>query len=89
MAYFVYVNGDSDAPKFDGKLEFDVTLIPHTGMSDWVEPVLIKIKECLESQKCPLPTKTCEFCAYRAAMQQALLKAKEIGAASEEKKTLF
>ncbi len=29
--YFVYCNGQTDREAFDGKLEFDVTLIPYTG----------------------------------------------------------
>ena len=38
--YFVYVNGKSDAKAFDGKLEFDVELIPYTGNDTWVEPAV-------------------------------------------------
>jgi len=29
--YFVYCNGRKDLEKFDGKLEFDITLIAHKG----------------------------------------------------------
>src|SRR3989338_10840966 len=34
--YFVYCNGKTDRKAFDGKLEFDITLIPYTGNDDWV-----------------------------------------------------
>lgn len=70
--YFVYVNGQTDRAAFDGKLEFDVKLIPYTGNTDWVEPILFEIKECLDSKKCPPASKTCDYCMYRLAMQKAL-----------------
>ena len=74
--YFVYVNGQKDKAAFDGKLEFDVTLIPHTGSDEWVEKVILNIKKCLEDERVPSPSKTCEYCAYRLAMHGALLEAK-------------
>ncbi|MEK7494684.1 MAG: PD-(D/E)XK nuclease family protein, partial [Patescibacteria group bacterium] len=37
VGYFVYCNGDTDAEAFDGKLEFDVILLPYTGDDGWVE----------------------------------------------------
>lgn len=63
--YFVYVNGQTDRKAFDGKLEFDVTLIAHTGKTDWIEETLIKIKTALDSNKLPESGNDCEFCAYR------------------------
>lgn len=86
--YFVYVNGQKDREAFDGKLEFDVTLIPHTGEDDsWVEKTILNIKKCLEDKRCPLPSKTCEYCAYRLAMHEALVAVKVESA--PEKKSLF
>src|SRR3989344_8876872 len=49
-AYFVYVNGDSDAPAFDGRLEFDVKVIAHEGDYSWIEPTVVKLAECLRSE---------------------------------------
>ena len=63
--YFVYVNGKKDREAFDGKLEFDVTLIPHIGKDSWVEGVLMKIKQCLESDELPKPADSCDHCRYR------------------------
>lgn len=68
--YFVYVNGKADAKAFDGKLEFDVELIPYTGSDAWVEPALYDLKEMLLSDEIP-PVGTsfgggpCEHCTYR------------------------
>ena len=80
--YFVYVNGQTDRAAFDGKLEFDVKLIPYKGKTDWVGPTLLEIKKCLDSDECPSASKDCEYCTYRLAVQKALAEIKG-------KKTLF
>ncbi len=66
--YFVYANADSDREAFDAKLEFDIKIIPYTGNSDWVEPVLFKIKETLDSDKIPEQSEDCDYCNYREAV---------------------
>lgn len=63
--YFVYVNGKKDAKAFDGKLEFDVKVIPCEGETAWIEPTLFKIKETLESPDIPTAHPDCDFCRYR------------------------
>lgn len=70
--YFVYVNGKKDNEAFDGKLEFDVTLIPHKGDDSWVEGVLSKIKECVDDPRIPAHTDTCDFCNYTKTLGDAL-----------------
>jgi len=65
--YFVYCNGRTDREAFDGKLEFDVTLLPYKGDDAWVEPTLIKARKCLASKKIPKAGKDCPFCQYSAA----------------------
>ncbi|MDO8623781.1 MAG: PD-(D/E)XK nuclease family protein [bacterium] len=76
-SYFVYVNGKSDAGAFDGKLEFEVVLIPYTGNDSWVEPTINDIKEMLLSEEIP-PLGTafgggpCDFCTYREAAGKKL-----------------
>jgi len=67
--YFVYANGDADKEAFDGKLEFDVQLIPYTGDDSWIEPTLIKMKETLDSDEIPHAHKDCDYCAYREAVK--------------------
>jgi hypothetical protein len=66
LGYFVYCNGRADRKAFDGKLEFDIKVIPYEGRADWVELKLLAIKSCLDG---PVPASDpeCEFCAYRAA----------------------
>jgi len=63
--YFVYANASTDKKAFDGNLEFDVTVVPCEGNADWIEPTLIKIKQCLDSESVPPSGEFCEFCPYR------------------------
>ncbi len=62
--YFVYCNGRTDVEKFDGKLEFDITLIEYIGDDSWVEPTLGEIKICLESDEIPSASESCDYCAF-------------------------
>jgi len=64
-AYFVYCNGQADKAAFDGKLEFSIKIIPYEGSDKWIEPTLVKIKECLMGNLPPI-TPTCEYCSYRS-----------------------
>jgi hypothetical protein len=73
--YFVYANASKDREAFDGKLEFEVTLIPHTGSTDWFEPTLLSIKKCLDSDQIPASDPDCDYCRYREAAGKALIKA--------------
>ncbi|MBI2056551.1 MAG: PD-(D/E)XK nuclease family protein [Candidatus Sungbacteria bacterium] len=65
--YFVYCNGRTDKEAFDGKVEFDITLLPYTGEDGWIEGVLKKLKKCLERGDAPEPSTDCEFCGYALA----------------------
>lgn len=62
--YFVYCNGIDDKEAFDGKLEFDVTLIPYTGNDDWVGGKLEEIHKCLLSEVIPEPDPECDYCKF-------------------------
>lgn len=70
--YFVYCNGDSSKESFEGKLEFEIFVIPYTGDDSWVEETLLEIRQCLEQNGCPGPGKSCDFCKYRAAIRKHL-----------------
>ena len=64
--YFVYCNGKRDAEAFDGKLEFDVKVIPYTGDDSWVENLIFKAKECLDGELPPFSAE-CDYCIYQQA----------------------
>lgn len=62
--YFVYVNGKTDRAAFDGKLDFDITLLPYTGNDEWVPKALVGIKKCLMDERLPEAAPNCEYCTY-------------------------
>jgi len=68
--YFVFANASKNRPKFDGRLEFEVSIISHKGDDSWVDPTIFEIKKCLESKHIPDPDPNCEFCAYRKLIEQ-------------------
>ena len=68
--YFVYCNGDTDKEAFDGKLEFDIKVIPYKGDDSWVENTLTDAKKCLMSPKIPKYSKECDYCGYIQAIRE-------------------
>ncbi len=74
IGYFVYVNAKTDREALDAKLDFDVTIIPYEGDTDWIEPVVLKMKECLDLPKAPAAHPDCEFCGYRKSAGEELQK---------------
>lgn len=70
--YFVYANGRRDRAAFDGKLEFDITLIAHKGDDSWVEPAIISIKKTLDENMVPASASDCDYCRYRESAGNAL-----------------
>lgn len=67
--YFVYCNGQTDRKAFDGKLEFDITLIPYQGNDDWVGNVVTEAHKCLQSNAYPESGADCDFCMYYQAVK--------------------
>ncbi len=72
MGYFVYANASSDKAAFDAQLEFDVTIVPCEGETDWVDEILPRVKQCLDAEKLPEVGERCEFCPYREAAGKKL-----------------
>jgi hypothetical protein len=71
--YFVYCNGKTDTLAFDGKLEFDVTLIPYTGNAGWVDNAILEAHQCLINNLIPDASDNCDYCAYREAAESVFL----------------
>jgi len=67
--YFVYCNGNTDREAFDGKLEFDIKIIPYVGDDSWVEKTVYEAIECLKSVSLPDAGEECDFCKYRKAVK--------------------
>ncbi len=71
--YFVYVNGKTDRKAFDGKLEFDVAVIPYEGETSWIEQTLLDMKECL-MDTLPDHSADCEVCTYYDLVKEEIEK---------------
>ncbi|MHB8362875.1 MAG: PD-(D/E)XK nuclease family protein [Patescibacteria group bacterium] len=67
--YFVYCNGDASKDSFDGKLEFDIKILPYKGDDSWVEKTVLDVIECLKSDIIPAPGEDCDYCKYREAIR--------------------
>ncbi len=63
----MYANGDTDKEAFDGKLEFDIKLLPYEGNDSWVEPTIYKAIDTLKRNTLPESSADCDFCKYRKA----------------------
>lgn len=72
--YFVYANGKTDRKAFDGKLEFDVDIIPYDGDDSWIPETLTELKKCLMSKTIPKPATVCDYCNYRKAARDVQVK---------------
>src|SRR3989338_8177348 len=75
--YFVYANGDADKEAFDGKLEFDIKIIPYKGDDNWIQGAIKKIHSCLASAELPKPSSECDYCAYRQAAIEAEMRSSD------------
>lgn len=62
--YFVYANGLTGNRHFDAKIEFDITIIPYTGDTDWIDFTVHTMKEVLDNNEIPTAHPECDFCAY-------------------------
>lgn len=67
--YFVYANGQTDRAAFDGKLEFKVIILPYQGKTDWIEDILVKMRQILTQEDLPPAGNNCDYCAYRRATE--------------------
>ncbi len=72
VGYFVYANASKDKEAFDGKLEFDVTIIAHKGDDSWIEKTLEEIKNCLDADSIPAAGADCDYCSYRNAVEKVI-----------------
>lgn len=76
--YFVYTNARLDLAGFEDNLSFKTKIIAHTGSDEWVEPILGKMKLCLEGDIPEVGDSImggdCEFCAYARSRTELTLQ---------------
>ncbi|MDX1481248.1 MAG: PD-(D/E)XK nuclease family protein [Woeseiaceae bacterium] len=70
--YFVYCTGRPDAQAFDARIDFDVHVIAYEGDDGWVEEAIVAAHRCLNAGEVPEPGKDCDYCAYVAAVDDAI-----------------
>ncbi|HET8991708.1 MAG TPA: PD-(D/E)XK nuclease family protein [Candidatus Saccharimonadales bacterium] len=80
--YFVYTNARYDLDRFSDTLQFVTKLIPYEGSDDWIEGVLLSMKDCLDDDEMPPVGEAamggdCEFCTY--AKSRTILTLKALG----------
>lgn len=96
--YWFYANASKDREAFDGRLDFELTLVPYKGSTDWVDGALMELKACLDSADIPPAGPDCDYCRYREAAGKALwavapkkvepkLKGAKIARKSDEEET--
>ncbi len=70
----MYANATKDREAFDGRLDFELTLVPYKGSSEWVDGALVELKACLDSENLPKAGEDCDYCKYRRAVGEVLQK---------------
>jgi CRISPR/Cas system-associated exonuclease Cas4 (RecB family) len=63
--YFVFANAKKDRGGFDGRLEFELSILPYKGDTSWIKSTIVQIKKCLDSDKIPASSSECKYCKYR------------------------
>jgi CRISPR/Cas system-associated exonuclease Cas4 (RecB family) len=79
-SYFVYANGRSDLDAFNDRVEFRTKVIPYTGNDSWVEPILQKMKLCMDNDSMPPVGEAamggaCDYCSYAKSRTELTLAA--------------
>ncbi|MGI9028191.1 MAG: PD-(D/E)XK nuclease family protein [Candidatus Saccharimonadales bacterium] len=77
--YFVYTNGRLDLDGFNDRVEFRTKVISYTGSDDWIEPTILAMKACMDSDVMPatgvaIMGGDCEFCSYARSRTELTLK---------------
>ena len=75
--YFVYCNEITDKEAFNSLLEFEIKVIPYEGTSSWVDNTIMNLHTCLRANHIPASIEGCEYCGYRDAAHQVILRNQE------------
>ncbi|MDO8519338.1 MAG: DUF2779 domain-containing protein [Deltaproteobacteria bacterium] len=71
-AFFVYANARTDREEFDGRLEFDQSILTYDGEDLWVTPALVEAKRSLDKNLLPPWTSSCPSCTHDAQTETIL-----------------
>ena len=65
IGYILYCNANTNnVEKFNNKLEFEMTLVPHEGNIEWIDKTINDIYECLNKNTIPKGNENCKYCTY-------------------------
>ena len=72
--YFLYCDGDRFSDynflnKSEANMKFKMSLISYEVDHSWIEPTLIKIRQCLHETKCPKHNNECEYGRFLAEVE--------------------
>lgn len=70
--YIVYANGKTDRDGLNGRLEFDLTIIPHLGNTVWIEETIQAISACLRASEPPASNENCNYCLYTSSLKKVV-----------------
>jgi hypothetical protein len=65
-AHAAALGAASNPISFDDVLRFRTRLISYDGNTDWVDPTIRDVADCLSSDRPPAASANCEFCNYIA-----------------------
>lgn len=74
IGYFIFANAQKNLPKFDGKLEFAMSILSHKGDDSWVGKTLQEIRKTLVNNEIPAQDPSCEYCAYRKSSVETVAR---------------
>lgn len=74
--YFVYCNALTSKPFFEGKLDFEIELLPYEINDKWVDGALLNAKKCLDADEIPAYTESCAYCDYQRALVETTAQLK-------------
>ena len=64
ISYFLVVNANRGAGGFNGKMEFEETLVPYENDFSWIDEEVQNMIDCMNSDEMPESHVSCENCAY-------------------------
>ena len=62
--YFVYANADRYKERFDGKMQFKMSIKKYEADDSWIENTLTDIRNTLDFDKPPNSYQDCKNCNY-------------------------
>lgn len=65
VGYFVYANGMKCGQDFNAALPFSMHILPYEGSDAWVEQTILEARACLDADRAPSSSESCEWCIYR------------------------